>query len=537
MPQKDSNLSAVFGSMFHALPGLYLVLTPDLVIQHATDAFLETTLSSRENIIGRYFFDVFPNNPSTPQVDSANLFKQSLQFVLEHRQEHHMAILRYDIPRPQGGFEERYWSPVNRPILDTAGNMRYILHEAKDITAQVLSEQEQLHHQERLYMLTDALHAVSWEYDMANNRISWGKGLQEVFGYLPEDMGPGGESWHSRVHPDDYPRVEQGIQQATANGDKVWSSEYRFLKADGTYAHVLDQGFIVYDANGQPARTIGSIIDLSLSKSSEQSLKESDARFWHLLEVLPHMAWMADSKGRLTYFNSNWYDYTGMRPGQVDGWINVVHPEDSAQLLAAWQEATQSGQVFESEYRIRNHSTGEYRWFLERGVPMYDAQRNIQAWIGSYADIEEQKNAYNQVLRKDQYLEKVLNASPAHLCLLEGPDYVCRYITPGFHRVYGNRQYLGKPARAIWPEYTGTKFWKRLDEVYHHLRIVSIDAYEIAYDRHKAGQKDVAYLNFKYQPLLDDEGKAEGVLISAIEVTELVELKKQLTELQNKISS
>ncbi|WP_460880101.1 PAS domain-containing protein [Pontibacter rugosus] len=438
----------MLGSIFHLLPGLYLVMTPDLVIQHATDAYLKATLAFRENLIGRYFFEVFPNNPSTPDLDSAHNFELSLQYVLEHKQEHTMAVLRYDIPRPQssgGGFEERYWSPISRPILDDAGNLLYILHEARDITKEVLNEQEHLHNQERLYMLTDALHAVSWEYDIIRNKMTWGKGLQEFFGYTPEEMGSGGESWDMRVHPSDFDEVQKGIQQATRSGNRIWSGEYRFRKADGTYAPVLDQGYIIYDAMGNPIRTIGSIIDLSRSKRFEEDLQASDARFWHMLEVLPHMAWIADTTGRLIYFNENWYNYTGMKAGQVDGWINAVHPEDSAQLLSTWQETTKNGDFFEMEYRIKSKVTGEYRWFLDRGAPMLDEQGKTKLWIGSYTDIDDQKTALNQVILKDQYLEKVLNASPAHLCLLEGPQHICRYITPGFHKLYGNRQYIGRP--------------------------------------------------------------------------------------------
>ncbi|ARS36770.1 PAS domain-containing protein [Pontibacter actiniarum] len=528
MPHNDTNpkqTTPSLGPIFRALPGLYVIITPELVIQDATDAYLRTTLASRENVTGRYFFEVFPNNPATPDLDSAHNFEHSLRHVLEHRQEHVMEILRYDIPRPAsqgGGFEERYWSPSNKPVLDEEGNLLCILHEARDITEQVLNQQEQLHNQERLYMLTDALHAVSWEYDIASNKMSWGKGLLEIFGYTPEEMGSGGESWDRRVHPDDFERVQQGIKNATKNGNKVWSGEYRFLKADGTYAHVLDQGYIIYDTNGNPARTIGSIVDLSHSKRFEKDLRESDARFWHMLEVLPHMAWIADAKGRLTYFNNNWYNYTGMKPGQTDGWINVVHPEDSAELLTNWLEATQSGDLFELEYRIRNHITGEYRWFLDRGVPMYDEQGKVKIWIGSYTDIDEQKVALAQIQLKDQQLENILKLSPAHLCLLMGPDHVCRYVTPGVYRMYGNRQYLGRTAREIWPELQRLNFFDLLEQVYRQQDSVSIDEFCLPFDRHNNGKMENAYFNLRYQPIIDQNHNTEGILISAVEVTELV---------------
>lgn len=515
-----------FNGIFRALPGLYLILTPDLVIVDATDAYLATTLSSRKAIRNRYFFEVFPNNPATPDLDSAQNFEQSLRYVLQHRQEHTMEALRYDIPRPQeqgGGFEERYWSPINRPILGEDGELLYILHEARDITDQVLQRQESQYLRERLYLLTNALDAVSWEYDIVNNRMSWGKGLQEVFGYTPDEMGPGGESWDSRVHPDDFEKVQQSIQQATSGGSKIWVGEYRFRRGDGTYAHVLDQGYIIYDHTNTPVRTIGSIIDLTKTKQSEQNLRESNARFWHLLEVLPHMAWMADASGRITYFNSNWYAYTGMAPNQVSGWLNAIHPEDSANVLTYWNEAARSGQVYEQEYRIRHHLSGEYQWFLDRGVPMHDEEGRVKSWIGTMTNVDEQHNALSQIQLKDRQLENILKLSPAHLCLLMGPEHICRYVTPGVYRMYGSRRYLGRPACDIWPELNETGFLELLDKVYHEQEPVRIEEFRIPQ------QPEEAYFTIEYQPILTDDGQTEGLLLSAVEVTELVRCRGRKT--------
>jgi PAS domain S-box-containing protein len=528
-------LQPAFGSIFRMLPGLYLALNPDLTILDATDAYLRTTMASRESIVGKYFFDVFPNNPETPGLDSAGEFEYSLRYVLQERKAHTMSVLRYDLPLPGlelKKFETRYWSPSNTPVFDEAGNLIYILHEARDITEKILTEEASKHHNEQLLLLTSAMNAVAWEYNMVDNKLTWGKGLLEVFGYQPKDMGTGGESWDSRVHPDDFEELQQSITDAITSKKKLWTGEYRFRKADGTYAHVLDQGYIIYDNNSKPLKTIGSIIDLSHNKRIEQDLKESDARFRHLLENLPQMAWTADAKGKVLFFNANWYSYTGMPDGQTEGWINYIHPEDSAEVLTTWYNAIATGNLYELEYRIKDNVTGTYRTFLERGVPMYAQDGSVKLWVGTYTDIEDQKQILEKIKLKDQQIEKILELSSTHLCMLEGSDHICRYVSSGIYNLYGNRAYIGKPAKNIWPEF---KIINILDKVFQNGEAVQINQFPFLYDRYQRLEKEEAYFNIRFQPIVDNEGNREGVLISAVEVTDAVKAERTVKELTLKL--
>lgn len=530
MPECNTISPAVcFGSVFHALPGLYLVMAPDLTILDATEAYLQAVLLRREDIVNKNIMATFPDTANVSHANAKVELEQSLHHVLRHREPHTMPVLRYDLPLPagnEGTFEQHYWNTTHTPVFSAKGDIAYILQQTRDITHQVRQEQIVRLSQAQLSMLTSAAHAVAWEYDLLQDRLHWGAGLKEVLGYVPEEMGLDGNSWNSRVHPEDYAAMQESITRATAAGEKTWTGEYRFLKADGTYAHVLDQGYIIYDEENRAVRTIGSIMDVSRSKLAEQELEESNSRFRHLLEVLPHMAWTSDAQGGSLFFNENWYSYTGMRRGQTDGWISVVHPDDSAQVLTVWHEAIATGQMFEMEYRVRNALDGSYRWFLERGVPMSGASGRPTLWMGTFTDIEEQKQALQQLQQKDLQMENILRLSPAHLCLLKGPSHICRYVTPGVYKLYGNRQYLGHTAREIWPELQRLGFLDLLDQVYQKGDTVQISEFKAHIDRYRNGNLQEAYFNFKYQPLLD-KGEVEGILISAVEVTELVEAKRR----------
>lgn len=127
-------------SLFESLPGLYLVLTPDFKIIAASDAYLAATLTTREGIVGRGLFEVFPDNPDDPTADGMSNLRASLNRVLENRVAETMAIQKYDVRRPDGVFEERYWSPINSPVLGADQQVQYIIHRVEEVTEFVRSK-------------------------------------------------------------------------------------------------------------------------------------------------------------------------------------------------------------------------------------------------------------------------------------------------------------------------------------------------------------------------------------------------------------
>jgi signal transduction histidine kinase len=133
-----------FKSLFEAAPGSYLVLDPELVIVAVSDAYLRDTMTVREEILGRGLFEVFPDNPDDPEATGEGNLRASLDRVRRTLAADPMAVQKYDIRRPEvegGGFEARYWTPVNPPILGPDGRLAYILHSVDDVTEFVRLEQ------------------------------------------------------------------------------------------------------------------------------------------------------------------------------------------------------------------------------------------------------------------------------------------------------------------------------------------------------------------------------------------------------------
>lgn len=147
--QHDALTDSHFRLLFESLPGLYLVLTTDFTIVAASNAYLQATMTKREAIIGHRLFDIFPDNPDDPTATGVQNLRTSLQRVLREHVADTMAVQQYDVRRSDGTFEERYWSPINSPVLDSDNRLLYIIHRVEDVTEFIrLKQQDHVQQQE-----------------------------------------------------------------------------------------------------------------------------------------------------------------------------------------------------------------------------------------------------------------------------------------------------------------------------------------------------------------------------------------------------
>jgi PAS domain S-box-containing protein len=145
--ENDSlDLSSVdFKSIFEALPDLYMILDLDFRIVNISDAYSQSTLVRRNDVVGRGIFEVFPDNPDDPNANGVEQLRASLLKVLNYKVSSTMSMQKYDIRKQNGsGFEVRYWSPKNLPVIDSKGNLTYIIHKVEDVTEFVKLKQQRL---------------------------------------------------------------------------------------------------------------------------------------------------------------------------------------------------------------------------------------------------------------------------------------------------------------------------------------------------------------------------------------------------------
>lgn len=127
-----------FERIFSAIPANYAAYDLDWNIVGITDACLAAVGRERADVIGRNQFEAFPDNPDDPDAAGNATMLGAFQRVLDENVGHVLPITRYDVADADGVFRERYWQPLNEPVFDDAGKIRYVIHGVVDVTASVL---------------------------------------------------------------------------------------------------------------------------------------------------------------------------------------------------------------------------------------------------------------------------------------------------------------------------------------------------------------------------------------------------------------
>jgi PAS domain S-box-containing protein len=172
---------------------------------------------------------------------------------------------------------------------------------------------------------------------------------------------------------------------------ELWEMEENFIRKDGSIFPVSCSVCPIME-DGQVEGIVLEVHDITLEKKAQQEIIESAERLQMVLEAIPQIAWTARPDGGMNYYNRRWYEYTGQNyeQGKDEGWRVTVHPDDFAKTGDIWMASIQSGEICEIQNRLRAKD-GEYRWHLNRGVPVRRADGEIFLWVGTCTDIHEYK--------------------------------------------------------------------------------------------------------------------------------------------------
>ncbi len=222
-----------------------------------------------------------------------------------------------------------------------------------------------------------------------------------------------GAGWLQVLHPDDRDRTFSAWK-AALGGRGAYDLEYRVRRRDGVYEWFKVRGRPILDASGNVVRWLGTAVNVNDLKQTEAALRESEERFRTLADNMSQLAWMADAKGLMFWFNRRWFDFTGTTFEEMAGWgwTKLAHPDHVQRVVEKIQHSWDTGEPWEDTFPLRGKD-GSYRWFLSRAAPIRDGRDTVVRWFGTNTDITEQRAAEEALREADRRKNEFL-ATLAH---------------------------------------------------------------------------------------------------------------------------
>ncbi|MBE7156929.1 MAG: PAS domain-containing protein [Rhodospirillales bacterium] len=175
---------------------------------------------------------------------------------------------------------ERWISAKGQAFFVQGRPVRFI-GTVRDISASRRAEQTLQETEERYRLAARATNDAIWDWNLVTNQVLWNEALTVAYGHQPGALEPTGEWWLAHIHPDDRNRVSTSIHAVIDGTGTSWSDEYRFLRADGSYADILDRGYVLRDEAGNGVRMIGAMLDITARKRAEEHQRLLTAELQH----------------------------------------------------------------------------------------------------------------------------------------------------------------------------------------------------------------------------------------------------------------
>src|SRR6266700_2443846 len=292
------------------------------------------------------------------------------------------------IVRPNG--EVRYVRCVGVPIVEN-GTLKKYVGSAIDVTEHELLTQDLRRREAYLAEAQSLSHTGSFGWKPATGEIVWSDETYRIFEY-DRVKKPTMDMVSQRVHTEDRAHFQKVIEGASG-GTTHFEHTYRLLLPDGRIKYVRALAEAFQDASGN-LEFVGAVSDVSEQRHAEAVIRAQEAELREVLDSIPAIVWSTLPDGSNTYVNKRFVEYSGSSAEQTagSGWQALIHPDDLERHAGKWMEAIATGKPLENEVRSRR-SDGQYRWQLDRGVPLRDEDGNIVKWYGVTTDIEDRKRA------------------------------------------------------------------------------------------------------------------------------------------------
>ncbi|HJW18629.1 MAG TPA: PAS domain-containing protein, partial [Flavisolibacter sp.] len=537
--------------LFEHIPGnnvLVKVNPPHFTILAVTPNYLKETGKTRNELIGKGFFEAFPKNPNDHTDKGEDDLRASFNEVITKKQEHKLPTQRYDVANTEDSFEERYWNASNIPLFDSKGNIAYIIHTAVEITHLVKAEQQAenlrlLQQADNLFRQAPIAIAVltgdNFTIELANDPVMeiWGKGKdiigKSILQVLPE-IGPQG---FIKIMQD---VVETGI---SFHAYEMPATLLRNGKEELIYFNFVYQPYYRKDQE-KPGGIIIFATEVTDRVNNKKKLEDKEQSLELAIEIGELGVYKinlseSDILQSTTIYSAKpleWFGISGNNARLIDI-LNSVHPEDKLLVTETLQRsiAGENNGRHDFVYRVNQQPGGAVKYIRSIGHLMQsvDGEKYIS---GILQDITEQINRQQKIEESEITFRNMVMRAPVAIAVFRGDNLVAEIANDAYLPLVGKKrdEFIGKPLFESLPE---TK--ELLEPLARHLMQTgeTFPAVEFKIDINRNGKTETCYFNSVWEPTYNRNGKVDGFMVVAHEVTGQVIARQKVEESEQRVRS
>ena len=400
-----------------------------------------------------------------------------------------------------------------------------IIGTVQDITERKMTEQLHREFNERFEFLSKATQDAIWDLDVKLDRIVWNHALLEIFGFGEDPARYNRTWWASRIHPQDRAQVTKSFDGAIKNQQNKWNSYFRFECADGSYKHVYNRSYILYEGNA-PVRVIGSLQDISERVQATQEIEKLSL----VASKTKNGVMITDKDGRIEWVNESFSTLTGYLLEDIKGQTSrfLQGQETEKSTIQRISEKIQKRE-FISEEIINYTKSGNKFWLKLDVAPVFDDEGTLKNFISVQTDITELKEFENSIVVIARELSSLIENANVPIfgvdrsgCVNEWNSVSAKLMEYSKHEAMGNSW-----KKILSPLHDSDAFESVITQA---MNDIPANDFELPVMT-RTGKR--AILLVSTSPRRNARGEITGVLFVGQNITELTEYRNNLEKKVN----
>lgn len=537
-----SDIKNLLHLLLKAPVGLAIYSGPSFVLQFVNDNTLDVWGKKREEVLDKPLFEIFPEllGSKLEQI-IRNVYSTAEAFK---GKEHKVDFVRDE------KFVTRYFNFVFEPIPDAKGLVTGFIAITTDVTEELINRkkiedaEKKLQHFFRHAPVGIVIyHGPDFIVDLVNDRVleMWGKKWDDVKGKAMKDIFPEIDSgeYIRNLYNASVAKFKVGETYTVNEVELTFNRNGQLYTGWYSYTHEP-----IKDLNGNVTGIIAVANEVTEQVIARKKIEESEERFRSLANQAPLFVWLTDENLKTTYINKAGLNYFGLDEStdvSTLSWKRFIHPGDLEKVLAIMTDAAKKNVPYTLEMRLKNGTTQQYRWFLDKGMPQYINEKFI-GFIGTSLDIEDRKEAektlenmvkertaeldgQNKLLKKqNDLIKKIIDSTLDSIAVYDAEMRIIS-INQSALNLFGNSEedVIGKKLTEAFPQFVNTKSH---DDLQRALKGETIHT-----DIYQSSVTGRYYENFLV-PLRADDNKIYAVLAIAHDNTNLINKNRELIEAQ-----